>query len=148
MAATSGGADRGELSRRLDYLIRTRAPKNARGRPLSYQKIVNAINGAAGAQVISVGYLCDLRNGKKRNPSVTQVTALERFFRVSEGYLLAEAPEVDLDQDRKLELLAALSNKRVVGIALRAGRLRDDGLDRLERALDLVAQDDPKGSVY
>lgn len=148
MATASGGADPGELARRLDYLFRTRLPRDARGKGFSYKRIAATINEGAGIRVISVPYLCELRSGKKRNPSVSQVTALERFFGVPEGFLLAEAPDVELDAEGKLELLAALANKRVLGIALRAGRLRSDGLERLERALDIVAQDESDGSIY
>jgi hypothetical protein len=147
MATASGEADPGELARRLDYLFRTRVPRDARGKAFSYKRIVTAINAAEDTRVISEPYLCELRLGRKRNPSVSQVTAIERFFGVPEGYLLAEAPDVELDAEGKLELLAALSNKRVLGIALRAGRLRSDGLERLERALDIVAQDEADGSI-
>lgn len=133
--------DGGDLGRRIDGLFRAIYPKE-RGRPYSYQQVVDAINGEAGEHVISAPYLCELRRGKKTNPSLHQIAALERFFGAPAGFLSAPADDaLVVDGFQQLELLELLKDKRVRGIALRAARLRSESsLSALEQTLDAVAR--------
>lgn len=140
MRAGDKGAG-GDLARRIDGLFRAIYPQE-RGRPYSYQQVVDAINGESGAHVISAPYLCELRRGKKTNPSLHQIAALERFFGAPAGFLSAPADDaLVVDGFQQLELLELLKDTRVRGIALRAARLRSESsLSALERTLDAVAR--------
>lgn len=104
----------GSLAERIEALFQAIHP--GRAKPYSLREVVNEINVAAGEQVISHGYLWQLRKGAKTNPSITQIAALAVFFGVSPSYFFDAPGEEPLDPATRL----ALSDDAVRDIVLRA----------------------------
>lgn len=77
---------------------------------------------------ISSAYLWQLRNGTKNNPTVAHLRALAEFFGLPASYLVDTAPDPGLEA--QLNLLPALRDQRVRGIALRASGLTRRALNR------------------
>jgi ESX-1-secreted protein regulator len=113
------------LAERIDLLFRTVHP--GRARPYSLREAADLINQAAGEQVISHGYLWELRHGKKTNPSITQIAGLAAFFGVSPLYFFDAPGEPSLDLATRL----ALSDDKVREVTLRAQGLPDQALRAL-----------------
>jgi transcriptional regulator with XRE-family HTH domain len=131
------------LAQRLDQLFRMVRPKD-RG-PYSQAEVVEAINRAAGENVISTGYLSMLCTGQRDNPTMRHLSALAAFFGVSPSYFFADS-EVARDAV-PAELVAALKDDSVRDLALRAAGLSDRSLrgisEMVESARALEGIPDP-----
>lgn len=79
----------GLIASRLDHLLRTVHPAG-RG-PYTPAEVAEAINEAAGGNVISGTYVWQLRTGRRDNPTYKHLIALSRFFGVSPTYFFEEA---------------------------------------------------------
>jgi transcriptional regulator with XRE-family HTH domain len=75
----------GALAERLDYLFRTAADPAA-GRPYTHRDVADAINRAAGEDIISHTYIYQLRTGAKDNPTRRHIAGLAAFFQVPPSY--------------------------------------------------------------
>jgi ESX-1-secreted protein regulator len=115
----------GTLAERIDLLFRTVHP--GRARPYSLREAADLINQAAGEQVISHGYLWELRHGRKTNPSITQIAGLAAFFGVSPLYFFDDAGDPSLDPATRV----ALSDEKVREVTLRAQGLPGPALRAL-----------------
>jgi transcriptional regulator with XRE-family HTH domain len=120
----------GTLADRIELLFQTVHP--GRRRPYSLREVVDEINQAAGEQVISHGYLWQLRKGRKTNPNITQVAALAAFFGVSPSYFFDAPGEEPLDPATRL----ALSDDAVRDIILRAHGLPATALRAIQEMTD------------
>jgi ESX-1-secreted protein regulator len=118
------------LAKRLDLLFRTVHP--GRTKPYSLREAADLINEAAGEQVISHGYLWELRNGRKTNPTITQIAGLAAFFGVSPLYFFDAPGEPSLDPATRV----ALSDEKVREVTLRAQGLPDQALQALMNMAD------------
>jgi hypothetical protein len=119
-AASSGRL----LAERLDHLFRTVHPKD-RG-PYTHAEAAEAINKAAGDNVISATYIWQLHVGRRDNPTRRHLSALAAFFGVSPMYFFDEA-ESGRDA-MQAELITALKDDSVREVALRAVGLSDRSL--------------------
>lgn len=123
-------ATTGTLADRIEQLFQTVHP--GRPKPYSLREVVVEINEAAGEQVISHGYLWQLRKGRKTNPNITQVAALAAFFGVSPAYFFDAPGEEPLDPATRL----ALSDDAVRDIILRAHGLPATALRAIQEMTD------------
>ncbi|SEG49129.1 hypothetical protein SAMN04489712_105516 [Thermomonospora echinospora] len=83
-AAPAPDPDPGPIARRLDHLFRTVHPRD-RG-PYTHKEAAEAINAAAGEQVISPAYLWQLRKGTRTEPGHKRLVAIAKFFGVDVTY--------------------------------------------------------------
>lgn len=120
----------GALAERIEQLFQTVHP--GRPKPYSIRQVANEINEAAGEQVISHGYLWQLRNGRKTNPNITQIAALSAFFGVSPSYFFDAPGDEPLDPATRL----ALSDDAVRDITLRAHGLPPTALRAIQDMAD------------
>jgi transcriptional regulator with XRE-family HTH domain len=120
----------GTLAERIEQLFQTVHPH--RVKPYSIREVANEINQAAGEQVISHGYLWQLRKGRKTNPNITQVAALAAFFGISPSYFFDAPGDEPLDPATRL----ALSDDAVREITLRAHGLPPTALRAIQEMTD------------
>jgi transcriptional regulator with XRE-family HTH domain len=120
------------LADRLDHLFRTVHPKD-RG-PCTHAEVAEAINAAAGDNVISATYVWQLRTGKRDNPTRRHLSALAAFFGVSPMYFFDDA-EAGRDAVQA-ELITALKDDGVREVALRAAGLSDRSLKAIRDMID------------
>lgn len=102
------------LADRLNHLFATVLRSD--GRPWTNEKAAAALH-ALGAGM-SDGYLSQLRNGKKNNPSARHLAAIAELFGVPVGYFFDAGTAERLDAD--LPLLAAVRDPGVRRLASRA----------------------------
>jgi len=122
--------ERATLAERIDLLFQTVHP--GRPKPYSIREVADQINEAAGEQVISHGYLWQLRKGRKTNPNITQIAALAAFFGVSPSYFFDAPGDEPLDPATRL----ALSDDAVRDITLRAHGLPPAALRAIQEMTD------------
>jgi transcriptional regulator with XRE-family HTH domain len=122
----------GLLSDRLDHLFRTVHLKD-RG-PYTHAEVAEAINQAAGDDVISATYVWQLRTGRRDNPTKKHLSALAAFFGVSPMYFFDEA-EAGRDAV-PAELVTALKDDAVREMALRAAGLSDRSLKAISEMIE------------
>ncbi|SEG92215.1 hypothetical protein SAMN04489712_13259 [Thermomonospora echinospora] len=125
----SQNAEPGLLARRLEHLFQTAHPKGRK--PYTNVEVADAINQAAGEQVISQAYIWQLRKGIKDNPTRRHIAALADFFGVSPLYFFDDtdpATDTALEADVKL----ALRDDAVRDLALRAAGLSDATLKTIQ----------------
>lgn len=101
--------------------------------PLSNAAAAAAITEATGVS-ISPAYLWQLRSGMKSNPTVQHLRAIAQFFGVSASYLLDA--EHDESTEAQLNLLQAMKDSGVRGLALRASGLTPRTLDNIAAIVD------------
>ncbi|MGV9840355.1 SDR family oxidoreductase [Nocardia niigatensis] len=90
------------FARRLNGLLTQRAQSH--GTRLSNQALAHALS--EGGHRVSVPYLCQLRRGRRENPSPALTAALTRFFEVDPDYFEHEPTP---DQPSNNALIAALT---------------------------------------
>jgi transcriptional regulator with XRE-family HTH domain len=117
------------LAERLDHLFRTAHPEN-RG-PYTAKEVAEAINLAAGEDVISHSYVWQLRTGKKDNPTRKHIQALAAFFKVSPLYFFGED-----DDPVESEIKRALRDEHVRDTALLAAGLSEQTLKAIQDMLN------------
>ena len=118
------------FAQRLEHLFQTVHPKDRK--PYTNVEVAEAINQAAGDQMISQAYVWQLRKGKKDNPTRKHIAALAAFFSVSPMYFF------DDDQDDQVtpEIRLALRDDAVRDVALRAAGLSDQTLRAMQELID------------
>ncbi|WP_158891136.1 helix-turn-helix domain-containing protein [Amycolatopsis anabasis] len=135
------------LAAKLDKLIK--GVQGPGGRP-GVHVLAQQIRDATGIS-ISGTYLNQLASGRRDNPTVRQLEALATFFGVEPSYFLDEAtPENGGDRLRP-DLAAALRDRGVEMIALRADGLSADSqrailsmIDQARRIEQIDVSDDDK----
>lgn len=130
-----GEADGGvpDLADRLNHLFSTVPRPDRRGYWTNEQAA------AALAQLgtsMSDGYISQLRNGKKNNPSARNLAAIAELFGVPMEYFFNSETAAKIDAD--LRLLSAVRDVGVQGVALRASGLSAESLASLEGIIDQV----------
>ncbi len=120
------------IARRLDHLFATVHPPG-RG-PYTLREVADAINEAAGTQLISYTYLSQLRRGQRTEPSHSRLAAIARFFGVDVRYFSDE--ETARRTDDELEFLAAMRDSGVRAVAIRAAGLSDTSLQAVKALIE------------
>jgi transcriptional regulator with XRE-family HTH domain len=118
------------LAERIDYLFQNIHPGKLK--PYSIRYVADQINKAAGEQVISHGYLWQLRKGTKTNPNITQIAALAAFFGVPPAWFFDAPGDDPIDPATRL----ALSDDAVRDITLRAHGLPPAALRAIQEMTD------------
>jgi transcriptional regulator with XRE-family HTH domain len=130
--------DRGVIAERLDSLFASVTPK---GRPYSLREVADGINSAAGRTVTSHQYLSQIREGKRRKPSLEVLEAIARWFGVKTAYFLDD--EVAERTEEELRAIGLLRDAGVRSVAFRAAGLAETDLDLVVTILDQMR--DKKG---
>lgn len=117
------------FAQRLDRLFATMHPKD-RG-PFTYADVeagVRELARAAGDPegTVSASYVCNLRRGRRTNPTLKQVKNLARFFMVPVTYFTGTPEEVERI-DAQLALVEAIREHDVRDIARRTADLSPAG---------------------
>ena len=123
---------KGLFARRLDHLFKTVHPKD-RG-PYTNPEVADAINKAAGENVISQTYIWQLRTGKRDNPTKKHISALAAFFGVSPLYFFAD--EEGGRDEIPPDVVQALKDDAVRDVALAAAGLSDESLEAIRALID------------
>ncbi|MGW1006441.1 helix-turn-helix domain-containing protein [Streptomyces sp. NPDC002520] len=155
MARTHSSAGRSSVAAKLNHLIATRLSPS--GKPYTNPQIVQGVADAAGPEgtTISLSAIAQLRSGAKPNPTVNTLKALARFFKVPATYFLDDegeaasqrhdmedspAASVASDENDHLqaaqELLTAIKDNDVRGIAFRANGLSADSLRMIKTVIE------------
>lgn len=121
----------GLLAERLEHLFQTVYPKG--GKPYTNVQAADAINAAAGENVISQGYVWQLRTGYRDNPTRKHLAALAAFFGVSVLYFFEDT---DKDAGLASEVQLALQDDAVRDVAFRAAGLSDETLKMVQDMID------------
>ncbi|MFG2556895.1 hypothetical protein [Streptomyces sp. NPDC048581] len=141
------------LAERLNSWFADAATADAVGRlrEPSTSEVAQAISNDPSHDVtISRSYLTALRNGSQTNPTVSVLSALVTYFQsrdmtlpVSVSALINEEPPAR-PAEPKEEWAAALADRQVQSIAMRAGRLTPELREQLLSIMDVL--DDAKKS--
>ncbi len=119
------------LAQRLDRLFESR--QRLDGKQLSNQDVADAV-ARRGGPAISKTYLWQLRRGERTNPTLEHLEALAGYFGVPVIYFLDD--EAAARVSAQLDLMAALVEQGVQGIALRAAGVSTEGLQAIETMLE------------
>jgi transcriptional regulator with XRE-family HTH domain len=87
---------------------------------------------------LSLSYLRYLRDGSRDNPTIRQVAALARFFRVPPGFFFADDP-ISTTADDLLALLASFARTPVREFAAQVPALSDAALGLLNQFAAMLA---------
>jgi transcriptional regulator with XRE-family HTH domain len=129
----AGDGSRGNvLAERLNRLFATVHPPG--GKPYTLREAADAINAEAGATIISVSYLSQLRAGQRTEPSHSRLVAIARFFGVDVDYFSSDASAEDADQ--QIEFLTAMRDAGVRSVALRAHGLSESSLAAVRAVIE------------
>ena len=123
--------DPGVIANKLQFLFETvRKPDGTR---YTYREVLDGI-AASGGPTLSIGYLSQLVNGKRKNPMLDALYALAKFFQQPLSFFDdATGPS---EATERLKLAARLQAKGVEAIAQRAVGLNDGNLKALETLID------------
>lgn len=130
--ATSKGASSTSIAQLLDHLFKTVHPPG-RGE-YTLQEVV-ALAADAGYK-FSATTVWELRKGRKDNPTAQVLNGLAAVFGVPPGYFLD--PEVSERVNAELDLVVAMRDAGVQGIALRSHGLSPEGLRTVQEMIDHV----------
>jgi transcriptional regulator with XRE-family HTH domain len=120
------------LAERLNHLFATVHPRDRK--PYTLREVADAINAEAGATIISVSYLSQLRAGRRTEPSHSRLVAIARFFGVDVDYFSKDVPSEDADQ--QIEFLTAMRDAGVRSIALRVHGLSESSLAAVRAVIE------------
>jgi transcriptional regulator with XRE-family HTH domain len=126
------GSGENVLAERLDHLFATVHPRDRK--PYTLREVADAINAEAGATIISVSYLSQLRAGQRTEPSHSRLVAIARFFGVDVDYFSKDVPAEDAGQ--QIEFLAAMRDAGVRSVALRAHGLSEFSLAAVRAVIE------------
>ena len=123
--------DPGVIARKLQFLFETvRKPD---GSKYTYREVLDGI-AASGGPTLSIGYLSQLVNGRRKNPMLDSLVALAKFFKQPLSFFdIATEPS---EADELQRLAARLQSAGVESIAQRAVGLNKGNLKALETLLD------------
>ncbi|MEU6440409.1 helix-turn-helix domain-containing protein [Streptomyces sp. NPDC047046] len=119
------------FAERLDYLFREVHPKG-RG-PFTYAEVSQGIRDAFNF-TISASAIQQLRTGTNTNPKMETIRALANFFNVRPGYFFDE--EEAERQRAEVQVLAAMRDRDVRAVALRANGLSTSSLQMLSTVIE------------
>ena len=128
-------SERLSFAERLDRLFKTVKPEPTR--EYSYEEVAEAIV-QRGVTSISHTYVWQLRKGIKGNPSIGVVGALSDFFGVPPSYFFDE--EQTRQVESQLELLDAIRDSEVRGLAIRASDLSRESLQAVLAMVERMRQ--------
>jgi len=127
------------FAEKLDRLFKTMHPVN-RGE-FTYREVEAGVRqilaeradagGAPPDGSLSASYICNLRRGRRANPTLNQVELLAQFFKVPVTYFVGTPSEV-ASIDGQMALVRVMRHEGVRDIALRASDLNDAGLRTLD----------------
>ncbi|MEN8654366.1 helix-turn-helix transcriptional regulator [Streptomyces sp. 21So2-11] len=117
------------LAQKLSHLFATqRNPQT--GRPYT-------VGDAARVTGVSSSLITQLKSGAKPNPTVKTVEALASLFHVSPSYFFADFDAEEGEKVRaSMELIAAVSDNDVRGLAFRANGLSADSLKLIKAVIE------------
>ncbi|MFD3836768.1 Secondary metabolite protein [Streptomyces sp. NPDC058642] len=115
----------------LDYLFREVHPKE-RG-SYTYAEVSQGIRDTSGV-AISASAIQQLRTGTNTNPKMQTIRALAGFFGVPPGYFFDE--EVAERTRAEIQVVAAMRDREVRRVALRANGLSTSSLQMLNAVID------------
>ncbi|MGW3557693.1 Secondary metabolite protein [Streptomyces sp. NPDC000963] len=115
----------------LDQLFRTVRPKGRDS--YTYMEVSKGIRDTSGV-AISASAIQQLRTGTNKNPKMETIRALAGFFGVEPSYFFDEG-EAERQQ-AEIRVLAAMRDRGVRRIALRANGLSVGSLDMLASVID------------
>ena len=123
--------DPGVIATKLQFLFETvRRPD---GKRYTYQQVLDGI-AANGGPSLSIGYMSQLVNGVRKNPKLSAVIALAKFFKKPLSFFdIATGPA---EADQRVLLNARLHSAGVESIAQRATGLNEGNLKALESLID------------
>lgn len=121
------------FANRLNQLFETQ--RDPDGKPWTNVAVAKAMHGIGfpGAP----GYLSQLRNGQRDNPTLAYVKAVAEVFGVPAAYFTEDAAEAARLRDDHA-VLAALQDSGIAGLALRAKDLDRESLQSIEVIMDAV----------
>lgn len=123
---------RDTLPGKLEYLFATVLPPGGLGREYTNREV--AERARAAGESISSSYVWQLRTDATKNPTMRSLEALAAAFEVSVAYFFNDETAARIERD--LELLSALRDDPVRGVALRASGLSQDSLDAIMTMID------------
>ncbi|MBE1599962.1 MULTISPECIES: helix-turn-helix domain-containing protein [Streptomyces] len=136
-SGASGGRQL-SLADKLNHLFET-VKNPATGKKFTNAEVSRAIReaGEADGLTVSESAISQLRSGAKPNPTVNTVEALARHFNVTPQYFF---PDFDAEESEKIrasmELIAAVGDTKVRGLALRANGLSADSLKMITTVIE------------
>lgn len=134
-AATSKQAEQEDAFRtRLEHLFET-IPGPDGGR-LSVREL--CASAARNGHSVSVPYVYQLLQGKKRNPSLSAVNAIAAGFGIDPSYFLDDRAAADID--RQMRLLRLMGDARFKNLWFRLGSMSDADLDKIVEYVDQVQE--------
>jgi transcriptional regulator with XRE-family HTH domain len=118
------------LADKIERLFATMHPKE-RGE-FTYREVADGIRTLLAERgerdgSLSPSYICQLRKGRRSNPTLRQVEMLAAFFKVPVTYFVGSPSDVEAI-DAQLSLVRVLRDHDVRDIALRASALTPAGL--------------------
>lgn len=119
------------LADKLDRLFRTCL--SPRGKEYSYEEVSRGVGRQDGPQ-ISAAYIWELRTGRADNPRKQHLEALAAFFDVSPAYFFDGDAAALLHA--QLDLVAAMKDTNVRGIAARAAGLSPQSLRAIAQIIE------------
>lgn len=119
------------FAERLDLLFQ--ATGSGGRSEVGYPEVADAL-ALAGGPTVTPNYLYLLRTGRRANPRLDLIRALARYFDVPTGYFMDDdLPERYTEQ---LQLLTALRDAGLAGIALKARGLSPESMTLLSALVD------------
>ncbi|WP_327748088.1 helix-turn-helix domain-containing protein [Streptomyces europaeiscabiei] len=115
----------------LDYLFREVHPKERSS--YTYAEVSQGIRDTSGV-AISASAIQQLRTGTNTNPKMQTIRALASFFGVPPGYFFDE--EVAERTRAEIQVVAAMRDREVRRVALRANGLSTSSLQMLNAVID------------
>ncbi|MDQ1286789.1 MAG: hypothetical protein QG622_354 [Actinomycetota bacterium] len=130
------------LADKIDRLFATMHPKD-RGE-FTYREVADGIKTLLADRgepdgSLSPSYICQLRKGRRTNPTLRQVEMLAAFFKVPVTYFAGSPSEVEAI-DAQMSLVRALRDQDVRDIALRASALTPAGLRAVADVIATLAR--------
>ncbi len=119
------------LAEKLDRLFKVVHPAD-RGE-YSYEDVASTLR-ERGGPTISATYLWQLRKGVRDNPTKKHLEALADFFGVTPAYFFDDETAERIDAE--LQLLAAMRDAAVRGVALRASGLSPETLGAIQGVIE------------
>ncbi|MFI8872245.1 helix-turn-helix domain-containing protein [Streptomyces sp. NPDC055243] len=126
------------LTDKLNHLFDT-VKNPATGKRYTNAEVARAIreSGEADGVTVSESAISQLRSGAKPNPTVRTVEALARHFHVTPQYFFPDYDGEEADKVRaSMELIAAVGDSEVRGLALRANGLSADSLKMITEVIN------------
>ena len=130
-AETDAPQDPGVIAKKLQFLFET--VRKSDGSKYTYREVLDGV-ATNGGPTLSIGYLSQLVNGKRKNPMLNALDALAKFFGQPLSFFdVSTGPS---EADERLKLAARLQSAGVEAIAQRAVGLNEGNLKAIESLID------------